>query len=123
MNGDKTVTATFVAMAKPKAPDITSIAVVGNGAKLVWSPVTQDINDNPTTITKYQVYGSQDPLFTPGGTPLGGPTTTEFTHGGGPTGTTNWYYLVRAVNVIGPSDNSARRTGRFGFALVPGSAP
>ena len=83
--------------------------------------MTQDINNNPTTISKYQLYGSQSPYFTPSGTLLGEPTATEFTHGGGPTDTTNWYYVVRAVNVIGPSDDSARRTGRFGFTLAPGS--
>ncbi len=112
-----------VPMAKPKAPIVTAIAIAGDGAKLTWNPVTQDINNNPTTISKYQLYGSQSPYFTPSGTPLGEPTATEFTHGGGPTDTTNWYYVVRAVNVIGPSDDSARRTGRFGFTLAPGSAP
>jgi hypothetical protein len=117
------VTYTILPAAKPKAPVVTSIAIAGNGAQLIWNPVTQDINSNPTTITKYQVYGSQNPYFAPSGTPLGEPTATEFTHGGGPTDTTNWYYVVRAVNVIGPSDNSDRRTGRFGYSLAPGTTP
>ena len=110
-----------VPMAKPKAPIVTSIAIAGIGAELIWNPVTQDINSNPTTVSKYQVYGSQNPYFTSGGTPLGEPTATEFTHGGGPTDTTNWYYLVRAHNIIGESVDSVRRTGRFGFTLAPGS--
>ena len=112
--------------AKPKPPAVTAIALSGsNDVDLTWDVVTQDVNNNPTTITKYQVYGSHDPFFEPGVSDLLGeptpPTATTFTHVGGSTGTTNWYYLVRAVNVAGESANSPRRTGRFGFALVPGN--
>jgi hypothetical protein len=112
--------------AKPKPPAVTAIALSGsNDVDLTWDAVTQDVNNNPTTITKYQVYGSHDPFFEPGVSDLLGeptpPTATTFTHVGGSTGTTNWYYLVRAVNVAGESANSPRRTGRFGFALVPGN--
>ena len=109
----------FTTAALPKAPVVTSIAIAGNGAKLIWNPVTWDIKNNPTAILKYQVYGSQDPFFTPSGNPLGEPTVTEFTHGGGPTGMTNWYYQVRAVNVIGPSADS-KLVGKFTFPIVPG---
>jgi hypothetical protein len=85
------------------------------------------MNDNLTTIIKYRVYGSHDPFFEPGASALLGeptpPTATTFTHTGGSTGTINCYYLVRAVNASGESANSARRTGRFGFILAPGTAP
>ena len=94
---------------------------------LGWDPVAQDMNDNLTTIIKYRVYGSHDPFFEPGASALLGeptpPTATTFTHTGGSTGTTNWYYLVRAVNSVDESANSARRTDRFGFNLVPGTMP
>ena len=90
--------------------------------------MTQDVNDNPTTIAKYQVYGSHDPFFTADVSTLlpeqpTPPWATTFTHTGGSTGTANWYYLVRARQYTGESVDSARRIGRFGFALVPGSAP
>ena len=130
MNGDRTVTATFVPMAEPEAPVVTSIELVGDDVKLTWDAVTVDMNNNPTTIDEYRVYGSSEtPYFTPSDPDdhlLGTPepeTPTEYTHLGGSTGTTNWYYLVRAVNVIGPSADSARRVGRFGFTLVPETTP
>ncbi len=105
---------------------MTAIALSGsNDVALAWDAVTQDVNNNPTTITKYQVYGSHDPFFEPGVSDLLGeptpPWATTYTHTGGSTGTTNWYYLVRAVNIAGESANSPRRTGRFGFTLAPGS--
>ena len=109
---------------------MTSIELVGDDVKLIWDAVTVDMNNNPTTIDEYRVYGSSEtPYFTPSDPDdhlLGTPepeTPTEYTHLGGSTGTTNWYYLVRAVNVIGPSADSARRVGRFGFTLVPETTP
>ena len=115
----------FTTAALPKPPEVTSITQGSGNVVLNWGEVTQDVNNKPTTILKYQVYGSDNPFFEPSiSTRLGEPTpptATTYTHTGGSTGTTNWYYLVRAVNVIGESANSARRTGRFGFTLVPGS--
>jgi len=49
--------------------------------------------------------------------------TPGFTHAGGSTGTTNWYYLVRALNVVGESADSTRRLGRFAFTLTQGTLP
>ena len=116
----------FTTADSPQAPAMKTINITGTNNEdvtLTWDAVTLDVKDHPTTIIKYQVYGSQDPFFTPSVSDLLGepaPPTTTFTHTGGATGTTNWYYLVRAVNVIGESANSARRTGRFGFTLAPG---
>ena len=113
--------------AKPKPPAVTAIALSGsNDVDLGWDAVTQDVSNNPTTIAKYQVYGSHDPFFTADGSTLlleqpTPPWALTFTHTGGSTGTVNWYYLVRAHNIIGESVDSVRRVGRFGFALVPGS--
>jgi hypothetical protein len=108
-------------LALPQAPVVTSISQSGGNVALGWTAVTQDMNGNPPMIDAYHVYGSQAPYFTSGTllTPTSAATT--FTHTGGATGTTNWYYLVRAHNAVGESADSARRTGRFGFALVPGS--
>ena len=112
---------TTAALAVPQAPVVSSITQGSGNVTLGWGAVSLDMNGNTTTITKYQVYGSQDPYFTSSGALLGEPTATTFPHTGGATGTTNWYYLVRAVDSVGPSTYSVRRTGRFGFTLVPGS--
>ena len=85
--------------------------------------MTLDVKEHPTTIIKYQVYGSQDPYFTPTDPPLGEPTATSFDHTGILPTMTNWYYVVRAVNVIGASDSdpvSTTRVARFTFGLTPG---
>ncbi len=110
--------------ALPKAPVVTSIALSGSDVVLGWDEVTLDVNENLTDITAYRVYGSHDPFFDPAPADLLGATTDAeftYTHTGGSTGATNWYYLVRAVNGVGESANSPRRTGRFGFVLVPGA--
>ena len=109
-------------------PVVTSIVLSGsNDVTLTWDEVTQDVNNNLTTITAYRVYYSHDPFFEPVSSdpffaPTPSPTALTATHTGGSTGDTNWYYLVRAVNAVGESANSPRRTGRFGFLLVPGTA-
>ncbi len=108
----------------PKAPVVTSIELSGsNDVALAWDAVTEDTNNYPTTISEYHVYGSQEPYFSTGALLTPSPVDTAFTHVGGSTGATNWYYLVRALNGVGESANSPRRTGRFGFDLVPGSTP
>ncbi len=110
--------------ALPKAPVVTSIVLGGsNDVTLAWDEVTLDVNNNPTDITAYRVYGSHDPFFDPIVSDLLDATTeVEFrsTHTSGSTGDINWYYLVHAVNAAGESATSPRRTGRFGFVLVPG---
>jgi hypothetical protein len=85
--------------------------------------VTEDVKNHATTIITYQVYGSQAPYFTPSGSPLGEPTTTSFDHTGILPTMTNWYYVVRAVNVIGASDSdpvATKRVAKFTFGLTPG---
>ena len=133
--GDGTATTTgphwfYTTADSPKAPAMKTINITGvsnEDVTLTWDAVPLDVKDHPTTITAYRVYGSHDPFFDPGVSALLGeptpPTATTFTHTGGSTGTINWYYLVRAVNVVGESANSGRRTGRFGFTLAPGTAP
>jgi hypothetical protein len=114
---------TFTTAAAPKAPVVTSIAQSGSDVELGWDAVTLDVLERPTEIIEYRVYVSQEPYFTLG-TLLTPPSSTQaFTHTGGSAGATNWYYLVRAFNVIGESANSDRRVGRFAFALAPGTAP
>ena len=108
-------------VAVPKKPEVTSITQGSGNVVLAWNPVLLDIAEHTTTILKYQVYGSQDPYFTSGGSLLGEPTTTTFPHAAGSTDMTSWYYRVRAVNSAGPSDYSLQRPGWFQFTLVPGS--
>ena len=118
----------FTTADSPKAPVMKTINIAGTNNEdvtLTWDAVTLDVKDHPTTIIKYQVHGSQDdPFFTSGGVLLGEPTDTAFTHEDGATGTGNWYYVVRAVNVIGASDSdpgAAKRVGKFAFELTPGT--
>jgi len=107
--------------AVPQKPQVTSITQSSGNVTLAWNLVNLDINGAGTSVLKYQVYGSQDPYFTSGGSLLGEPTTTTFPHAAGSTGMTSWYYRVRAVNSVGPSDYSLQRPGWFRFTLVPGS--
>jgi uncharacterized repeat protein (TIGR02543 family) len=76
-------------------------------SRLTWSSVTN--------ATGYQVYQSTEPYFTPSGSP---PEQTDRWYDL-PGDTTNYYYIVRAVNGPARSDNS-NRVGRFSFALTPG---
>ena len=128
-DGTSTITGptwSFTTAALPKAPTGLTIAdetPTSSDVQITWNPVTLDVKEHPTTITEYQVYGSQDPYFAPSGTPLGEPATTTFDHTGILPTMTNWYYVVRAVNVIGASDSdpvATQRVARFTFGLTPG---
>jgi hypothetical protein len=120
-------TRSFTTAALPKAP--TGLAIVdevptSNDAQITWTEVTEDVKSRPTTIITYQVYGSQDPYFTPADSPLGEPTATSFDHTGILPTATNWYYVVRAVNVIGASDSdpvAMKRVAKFTFGLTKGT--
>lgn len=123
MNGNKTVTATFVPMAVPEAPVITSIAIVGQDVVLAWDAVMKDVNGNPAYVDEYRVYGSVEPYFTAGTLLLPSPATTTFAHTGVAAAANKWFYLVRAHAVVGESADCVRRTGTFGFELVAGTEP
>jgi hypothetical protein len=129
-DGTSTITGptwSFTTAALPKAPAGLAIAdevPTPSDVRLTWNAVTQDVQNHPTTIITYQVYGSQDPYFTPSGTPLGEPTATAFDHTGILPTMTNWYYVVRVVNVIGPADSdpvTSQRVAKFTFGLTAGT--
>ncbi len=44
--------------------NITTI-INGNSIELTWNPVTEDIYGNPTTISVYNIYRSEEPVFIP----------------------------------------------------------
>ena len=117
----------FTTAALPKAPAglaIEDAVPTANDVRITWDAVTLDVKEHPTTIIKYQVYGSQDPYFTPNGTPLGEPTATWFDHEDVLPTMTNWYYLVQAVNAVGASDSdpvATKRVAKFTFELTKGT--
>ena len=92
------------------AGDRTPPVVIIGPSGLSWEGVSG--------ATGYQVwYSSTEPYFTPpagNSVPPTGPTYYTF-----PDNTTNYYYIVRAVNGPAQSDDS-NRVGRFIFQLVPG---
>lgn len=70
--------------------------------------------------TGYRVWYSEQPYFSPAGTPDPQAATT-FTHSGVAGDVAyNYFYVVRAVNADGESANS-NRVGEFTFGLTPGS--
>ena len=99
------------------------IAATGIDVRLTWPKVTYNVNNRATTATKYQVYRSLQPYFTPGDasspTPVAEVTATEYMDWGVINDPTAYYDVVRAVNVAGPSADS-NRVGKFSFTLVPG---
>ena len=104
---DVTLYAQWTALLQPDPP-VVSIGP----SQLTWDVVLH--------ATKYQVYyDSAQPYFTPGDTPDWEGSNLYYPH---PGGTANYYYIVRAVNVTVPSDNS-KRVGRFSFQLIPGTEP
>jgi hypothetical protein len=74
----------------------------------------------------YRVWFNPQPYFIPSGDPASDPINNDliFTHTIAPDDLTNYYYVVRAVDTVG-SDNfesvNSNRTGKFNFALVPGT--
>jgi hypothetical protein len=109
--------------APPRAPQVT-IAASGSAATLSWQPITLDVNDNPVTVTKYEVYRSLSPFFSPSGAPyavVDAPATTFPDSGVLADVSQNYYYVVRALSAAGISSADSNRTGEFGYTLVKGS--
>jgi len=118
--------ATDPALARPAA--ITDLAATQSGVncQLNWTAITQDMAGHSISGVTYDVYRVLNaPYFTPdsGNRIATGLTSTTFTD---PDTTVfgdpdrNAFYVVRAVNTYGQSDDS-NRVGTFNFALVPGS--
>ena len=91
---------------------------------LTWPPVETDKNGKFTVVTKYQVFQSVLPYFTPNTDPDIGNLEKEsadldYLHPGAINNLTNYFYIVRAANIVGPSADS-KQVGKFTFELVPG---
>ncbi len=115
-----------VAGPAPSAPNAPAVSIVklGSDVQLSWPAVQTDTNDNFIVVTTYQVFRSSVPYFTPDPTPgtgnleYEGPNLT-YLHDEAAGSVGMYFYIVRAVNSVGPSANS-RRVGVFTFQLVPG---
>jgi hypothetical protein len=100
----------------PIAPQVViGLDAVGNAA-LEWTHF-------PANSSGHEVWWSASPYFAPGDagsqkTTLPAPTD-AFTHTG--IAGQNSYYLVRGLNGAGQTSGPSNRTGRFTFALTPGS--
>jgi hypothetical protein len=109
----------------PAAPAV-GIALASPNVVLAWLAVTDDGQGHAVTVVRYEVWRSVKPYFVPGDAsspmPVGQPTTPGYSDTGAATDiTTNYAYIVRAVNQYGKVSGSSNRVMEFGFALVPGT--
>ena len=109
---------------QPPVPAIGTSGVNNVNVHFTWPKVTLDTTPAATTVLRYQVYRSLLPYFEPGDQssplPLNQPTGLTYDDLGVVPSTTAYYYVLRAVNAVGPSADS-KRTGKFTFTLTPGS--
>jgi hypothetical protein len=90
-----------------KSPQVIGdlrLAKSGSDIVVSWTPVTTNIYNKPTTISKYEVYRGSTLTFVPGPGNLISPpslTGTSFTDVGALGGGTNYFYVVRAVDSQG----------------------
>ena len=107
-------------------PPVPTIGVSGSNVHFTWPKVILDVTPNPTTVYRYQVYRSLLPYFQPGDQssplPQNQPTDLTYDDAGVMSSTTAYYYVLRAVNGVGPSADS-KRTGKFTFTVTPGTGP
>ena len=110
--------------AAPNPPQVT-IKKVGVDVELTWLAVTKDVNNTDTVVTRYQVYRSLKPYFRPGDDssllPLAQVSELKYTDWGTIDALDGQFYVVRAVNAVGPSTDS-NRTGKFSYGLTKGTA-
>ncbi len=86
-----------------------------------WDAVTLDVNNNPVTISKYQVWPGATPYFDPV-LPAPAETTGLEYRDSGVLGVVDaHYYVVRAVSTAALSSANSNRTGEFTFSLTKGS--
>lgn len=102
-----------------------SIALSEDDVVLTWPPVTQDVNGNPMTVSRYEVWRSLSPYCVPGDAAC--PTPLVANHPGSPfldvdaaATDTPCFYQVRAVSGAGMASAASNRVGKFGFGLAPG---
>jgi hypothetical protein len=82
----------------PAAVDDLEIAIVGDHITLDWSPVTENVNGEPITVSSYNIYSGSNPNFTPApGNQIGSTTETNFMHTNALQSATSRFYIVTAV--------------------------
>jgi hypothetical protein len=111
-----------------KSPDRIGdlrLAKSGADAVLSWSPVTLNIYDQPTTISKYEVYRGDTVQFVPSLANLldPQPTGASFTDLGALSGGEPHFYLVRAVDGAGnPGGLGGQLPGGIGDLSIGASS-
>jgi hypothetical protein len=106
----------------PAAPSVT-IAAPGGVLNITWPAVLVNTQGNPTVVTAYRVFANQQPYFTPvAGDQVAETSGLLYQDSGAMGSLTLYFYVVRSVNLAGPSANS-KRVGKFSYALVAGQAP
>ncbi|MCX6032112.1 MAG: hypothetical protein NT169_22795 [Chloroflexi bacterium] len=119
---------------EPMRPPIEPSVAIQRSADsltLSWPQVTLDTNNNATLVTRYRIWRGTQPYFDPDQLPCNCVNVADVS-GLGYTDSdmglvdvvgdvsTNYAYVVRAINPVGASAVT-RRVGEFDFALVPGS--
>ena len=111
------------APAAPSAP-VVAVTKEGNDVRLSWPAVQTDANGNfVDNVDSYYVYYYTTPYFVPGVTPYSVSVLVpalSYPHTGVAASPGMYFYVVRAVNSAGYSDNS-NRVGVFTFPLIAGS--
>jgi hypothetical protein len=106
----------------PAAPSV-SIAAPSQIMQLTWPAVTTNPAGNLTVVAKYQVFSTGQPYFTPAEGSLVAETSGLGYHNSGAMGSPNpYFYVVRAVNLAGPSVDS-NRVGKFSYELAAAQLP
>lgn len=121
---DHGVLSAMLANLTPAAP-MVSIALSGTDVVLTWPPVTQDVNGNPVTVSRYEIWRSLSAYCVPGDAACPTPLVADhpgspFTDVGAAATATPYFYQVRAVSGAGMASAASNRVGKFGFGLEPG---
>ena len=103
------------AVPAPVAPAPVAASLDSPNTRLDWTHLPADAGG-------YQVWWSSDPYFAPGTGPnhasVPAPTAT-FSQAETPG--VNYYYVVRGINSANAPSGNSNRTGKFVFALTPGT--
>ena len=112
----------------PRAPELSGMRS-GDHLLLTWKAVAEDINGDPGTISKYQVWRGLQPDFLAGDSSNPSPlaevdaSTLSYVDENDIADPTNYYYLVKAVNDVGLSSAASGHVGKFTQAMSAGSQP
>jgi len=115
----------FVSPLEPQAPPvaITDLQSQKSSADIVlsWSPVTTDTLGNPETISEYVIFRDTEPYCPPGDS-IGSTTDATYTDVGAAGGTsTQYFYVVRAVDEEQSKSDNSNQAGEFDIDLLNGS--